>query len=337
MANETVSGIDISSTAITANVVSYSSASGLLKVSSPSGQFAEKSTITLSGGATATVEKNDLSTATITIDSIVDTNGSFLNQDGWVSETSMRIQDSLYYQDFSYVIKVGRTINDWRDSFKKTIHTSGFYFSGQVEITNRVDARIKFPITGAISGAVDSPLFNILNTLFSTIFGRRLGTVDDGTSLRANAHIGGDPDFDTSTLSPFSSTTRDLTLSREPIGISYVSRVRRTINNVNIRQGFAYAGPRFGSINRFANTVFGTSNRKSGITIQTLNEILVTGTRSSLNGQNGIFLITSNEDGQKVKTNFTFPSQVTYNKDQTFSGTFTKFDSNSIKFDQTTI
>ena len=47
--------------------------------------------------------------------------------------------------------------------------------------------------------------------------------------------------------------------------------------------------------------------------------------------------MTSNEDGQKVKTNFTFPSQVTYNKDQTFSGTFTKFDSDSIKFDQTTI
>ena len=37
--------------------------------------------------------------------------------------TAMRIQDSLYYQDFSYVIKVGRAINDWRDSFKKTMHT----------------------------------------------------------------------------------------------------------------------------------------------------------------------------------------------------------------------
>lgn len=337
LANETVSGIDTSSTAITANVVSYSSASGLLKVSSPSGQFAEKSTITLSGGATATVEKNDLSTATITIDSIVDTNGSFLNQDGWVSETSMRIQDSLYYQDFSYVIKVGRTINDWRDSFKKTIHTSGFYFSGQVEITNRVDARIKFPITGAISGAVDSPLFNILNTLFSTIFGRRLGTVDDGTSLRANAHIGGDPDFDTSTLSPFSSTTRDLTLSREPIGISYVSRVRRTINNVNIRQGFAYAGPRFGSINRFANTVFGvTANSalsSSGITFQVLNDIKVQGTRTSLDGSNAIFLMTSSAEGRKLKTNFTIPAQIGDVSQNTMDETTTTFDNTNITMD----
>ena len=38
----------------------------------------------------------------------------------------MRIQDSLYYQDYSYVIKVGRSISDWRDSFKKTILRWGF-------------------------------------------------------------------------------------------------------------------------------------------------------------------------------------------------------------------
>ena len=64
----------------------------------------------------------------------------------------MRIQDSLYYQDFSYVIKVGRAINDWRDSFKSTMHTSGFYFTGQVNIESQVDATINNVITGEVSG-----------------------------------------------------------------------------------------------------------------------------------------------------------------------------------------
>ena len=50
----------------------------------------------------------------------------------------MRIQDSLYYQDFSYVIKVGQSISQWRDAFKKTMHTSGFYFTGQVDIESRI-------------------------------------------------------------------------------------------------------------------------------------------------------------------------------------------------------
>src|SRR5210317_2179405 len=169
---ETVTGVDISSTAVTATVVSYNANTGVLKVSSPSGQFAENTSITSSGGATATVEKNDLGTATMTIGSVVDTAGTFVNQDGWVSETAMRIQDSLYYQDFSYVIKVGRTINDWRDSFKKTMHTSGFYFTGQVDIQTQISAQIKNTV-GINSGIDYEQVALIVNTLFSTIFGRR--------------------------------------------------------------------------------------------------------------------------------------------------------------------
>ena len=53
----------------------------------------------------------------------------------------MKIQDSLYYQDFSYVIKVGRTIDEWRDAFKKTMHLSGFYFTGQVNIESRLNVK----------------------------------------------------------------------------------------------------------------------------------------------------------------------------------------------------
>ena len=65
----------------------------------------------------------------------------------------MKVQDSKYYQDFSYVLKVGKSINDWRDAFKKTMHTAGFYFTGQVDLLNRINARIKSPVAGEISGA----------------------------------------------------------------------------------------------------------------------------------------------------------------------------------------
>ena len=47
------------------------------------------------------------------------TSGAFVNQDGHVSEDTMRIQDSLYYQDFSYVIKVGRSITEWKIVLKR--------------------------------------------------------------------------------------------------------------------------------------------------------------------------------------------------------------------------
>ena len=177
----------------------------------------------------------------------------------------MRIQDSLYYQDFSYVIKVGRAINDWRDSFKSTMHTSGFYFTGQVNIESQVDATINNVITGEVSGVVDSPIFGVISQLFMTIFGRRLGTTDDGTTLRSNPELGVDPDFDDSTSEHFTDNTRDITLRRiYTIKLSQQS----TLYNITTRSadhllGFAYGGPTMKRLDMYTNP-FSSSNLYSG-------------------------------------------------------------------------
>ena len=41
------------------------------------------------------------------------------------------------------------------DSFKSTMHTSGFYFTGQVNIESQVDSQMKNIITGEVSGITD--------------------------------------------------------------------------------------------------------------------------------------------------------------------------------------
>ena len=330
-ADDTITG---GTSGATGTAVSFDSDRNLLKVKDVTNNFDIAETITSSSGGSATLSKLDVASATVDVVAIADTDGKFLNEDGFVSEQTMKIQDSLYYQDFSYVLKVGRSINNWRDSFKKTMHTAGFYFTGQVDLENRINLRIKAPVDGVISGVSESPIFSILNTLFSTLFGRRLGTVDDGTTLRANANIPADVDLNPDTVEHFTSNTRDVTLKRPNVVIDYTSRVRRTIDSVNISQGFAYAGPRFGTLNRFANTAFGINNAGSGITFQILNEIKVQGTKSSLDGREGIFLMTSNEDGQKVKTNFTLPAEIAVSQ-PLFSNTLIKFDADVFTFDNT--
>ena len=110
--------------------------------------------------------------------------------------------------------------------------------------------------------------------------------------------------------------------------------MRRQIDGVNISQGFAYAGPRFGTINKLANTAFGINNSGSRITFKILNEIKVQGTRSSLDGREGIFLMTSNEEGQKVKTNFALPTEVALSQ-PLFSNTLIKYDNNQFTMDDT--
>ena len=331
-ANDTITG---GTSGAVGKLASYDADTSLLKVKDLNKNFDLNETITSTSSGSATVARLDVASATIDVVSVADTDGKFLNEDGYVSEQTMKVQDSLYYQDFSYVLKVGQSINDWRDSFKKTMHTAGFYFTGQVDLQNSLNLKIRVPVVGEISGKEQTPIFSILNTLFSTLFGRRLGTVDDGTSLRAGANLPADVDLDPNTMEHFGTNTRDLTLTRAPIEIQYTSRVRRIIDGVEVKQGYAYAGPRFGTLNRFANTAFGTSNTSSGITMGILNDVLVQGTRTSLDGRSGIFVMTADESGRLIKTNFALPVAFAVST-ESFDNTVTNFAQTSITFDDTT-
>ena len=142
--SDTVSGIsDDGSTTVSGTFVSLDSDRGLMTLSDLTGNFGSGVTITGSSSeATATVQAGSLATATTTVSAVATTSGTFLNEDGFLSETTMRIQDSVYYQDYSYVIKVGRSISDWRDSFKKTMHGAGFIYRSS-NIATRVDNKIR--------------------------------------------------------------------------------------------------------------------------------------------------------------------------------------------------
>jgi hypothetical protein len=319
----------------TAEIVSIDTTLQIVKAKNHSGSFVEGETMTGGNGATFTALRLQQGTGTLSTGTVVTTDGTFINEDGWVSENSMKVQDSLLYQDYSYIIKVGRSINEWRDSYVKTLHSSGFYFQGEIAIATKLNAQIK-RITGLNSG-VEGILKTMLTRIYSKLVGRRLGTESDGTSLRANAKEVVSADFDTDTITQFSKTTRDVTLKTQPLEIDYVSRVRRDINNVNVRQGFAYAGPRFGTINKMIQTAFGlTANgtpSSSNISFAMLSGIKVQGTRTSLDGSNAIFLMTSDVNGRKIRTNFTIPAQIGEIQGDTFDETYTKFDSGNVKFD----
>ena len=283
VADLALSSVDSSSTAISATSGTFDLTRQLLKFSAASGTFQAGREISLSNGATATIAKVDQATATVNVVALADTAGTFVNEDGHISDDAMRIQDSLYYQDFSYVIKVGRVINDWRDSFKKTMHTAGFYFTGQVNIESQISAQISQPVDGIISGISESPIFGVIGQLFSTIFGRRLGTTDDGTTLRSNPELGADPDFDDSTMSPFSTGTRDITLRRH---MTVLLSQRSTLYNITSRgdsylRGFAYGGPTMKSLDVYTNP-FSSSNMYSGTHTNTQ----TTAIAGSINGTN---------------------------------------------------
>ena len=59
--------------------------------------------------------------------------GLFTSAHGFLSDKKY-IQDSYYYQKFSYVLKTGKNVADWKNAFTRLIHPSGFIFFGEISI-----------------------------------------------------------------------------------------------------------------------------------------------------------------------------------------------------------
>lgn len=325
---ETVTGLSADSTALTATVVSTNTDTNVLRLSAASGIFAEDTVITgSSSGATVTVKKSDQATATTSVVSIFDTAGNYLNQDGHVSESTMKVQDSLLYQDFSYIIKVGRSINDWRDSFKKTMHSAGFYFIGQVDISLQADVQLR-NITALNSGAEGTPIQDVLNTLFSTIFGRRLGTTTDGTTLQSNPQLGRDPDLTDATPDYFTANTRDVTLNQHITlkNVGGIIKQLTTIRSNTTKYGLPVAGPTMFGINKL---ILGDAYSNQ-VQIQDLQELRLTG---SLNNNIDGELNNLTDFNFKLKTGFTIPCEVWHISSDSFDETLDTFDETGITFD----
>ena len=265
----------------TGTVISFNAP--LLKYTATTSELVETDTVTFSGGETAIVAKTDPLTGTATIGAQVTTSGKFINQDGQLSEGSKKIQDSLYYQDYSYVVRVAESINKWRDSIKRAVHPSGFYVTGEVNIQTRLAGGVKQPVgatlsAGLFSGTSDAPIYMRLNTLFSTIFHRRTGvgfkfmsnagqldgkTLVSSAVARTGVAVEPQNDYrDTSTntekeLNLYPETTLDLERRSRT---NFYTNTSYTARDTAVKNGFAYAGPRLKTLNTFALSAFSANN-----------------------------------------------------------------------------
>ena len=323
--DETVTGGTSGNTGV---VVSWDSTRGILRLKDVSGPFTGHEVLTGAlSGTTGLMAKTDLATSTVDVVAVSASEGKYVSEDGHLSETTMKIQDSLYYQDFSYVIKVGRTIDEWRDAFKKTMHPAGFYFTGQVNIESRLNVKNRMPVIGRVSGISASPFIAILNTLFATVFGRRLGTEDDGTTLRANAQLGvADGSQAGVGGSPFASNTRDLTLKRTNIAFSFQFKPFYNFRTFNTNFGSVYAGPRLRSFDKY----FQRSMSASSMVWGRVAELRAIGTNTNADGS----LLQYGDLSTIAKTFITYPAEVLVPQGR-FSNTQKKFSSGTATFDST--
>jgi hypothetical protein len=64
--------------------------------------------------------------------------GRYIDTKGFLSWDN-RLQDNLFYQEYSYVIKVAEIVNKYRDIVKRFVHPSGMKMFGQVDVTSIIE------------------------------------------------------------------------------------------------------------------------------------------------------------------------------------------------------
>lgn len=111
--------------------------------------------------------------------------GYYLTNEGIPSDTTV-LQDGEYWQQFSYVLKSEKQLEDYKESVKKLVHPAGLRLFGEYDINSKVDLLVSInTFLGAIySFLVDSALIGdqIQKNIFKTISYRKSIFADDELS-----------------------------------------------------------------------------------------------------------------------------------------------------------
>ena len=136
----------------------------------------ETITITDSDGATGTIVSVDIAKGTSSIGTKAVTTASYSGIESLLGEALNRIQDSVYYQQFSYEVQVGAGGTEYVDELKKAVHPAGFNVIPKVSIATLVSAEI--PVAGSSLGGgftSDTDKFSpILASTFDILFAEQV-------------------------------------------------------------------------------------------------------------------------------------------------------------------
>ena len=137
--------------------------------------FSAGTTSLTTATASGTIIHADVAKASLTLGPTAVKKGRYSGIESLISEDLIRIQDSYYYQQFSYEIQTNAGGNSYINEVKKTIHPAGFNIFSKVVQTSFVSAVVAITETGDLDAAISGSLFAIASNIQ-----RRLSVIDDG-------------------------------------------------------------------------------------------------------------------------------------------------------------
>jgi len=131
-------------------VDSFNSTTNVLKLISVTGRFVDGvQVVGYTSSATSTASKVNLSKISATVGALTSIEGVFTDEFGKLNTASQKIQDSYFYQDFSYVIRSQIPVSDWRQTIKTSTHPAGFVVFGEVIIDSSQSVAM-LPVLGEV-------------------------------------------------------------------------------------------------------------------------------------------------------------------------------------------
>ncbi len=156
----------------------------ILKIVDYTGDFVpgEQLTGTISK-ASGTIDNLSIAKGVLEVGAITTTPGRFIDDVGKPSEIIQKIQDSYFYQDFSYSVRTPVAISDWRDILTTNVHPAGFKVFGELGLVEKGSIENKetaFELTKSVNLAESAIVPNLQNyTLVEPIY-----TDFDNTEVR---------------------------------------------------------------------------------------------------------------------------------------------------------
>lgn len=145
-----------------------------VELESSSQVFSNRTFVGSVSGAKARIVYANPASVKMDMSSVSVTSGRYINDDSKISEFSKRIQDSYYYQDFSYVIKSGISIEKYRNAIQKLLHPVGTVMFGSISIDAKMD----------VSMSVVSSLVKISRDILSRYFMSRITVAESFVGIR---------------------------------------------------------------------------------------------------------------------------------------------------------
>ena len=100
------------------------------------------------------------------IDSITRTTGQFIDDVGKLSEIIQKVQDSYFYQSFSYVVQSSVSIENWRELVTTNCHPAGFKLFGELNLSDKAlieNRKTDFELTKSVNLSDAAVVPNIQN------------------------------------------------------------------------------------------------------------------------------------------------------------------------------